>query len=46
MDAGQAQPDIVRLKRMTPIYQANSQYLADLVVRQYFGLEICWNRRL
>ena len=27
------------MKRITPIYQAVSQYLGNLILRQYFGLE-------
>jgi sigma-B regulation protein RsbU (phosphoserine phosphatase) len=39
MDAEHVKLDIVRLKAMTPIYQAVSQYLGNLVLWQYFGLE-------
>jgi sigma-B regulation protein RsbU (phosphoserine phosphatase) len=39
MDALHAENDIGLLERMTPINQATSQYLGDLVLRQYLGLE-------
>ena len=39
MDTEYAKLEIARLKAMAPIYQAVSQYLGDLVLRQYFGLE-------
>jgi len=37
-DAAHFKSDIVRLRKMTPIYQAASHYLGNLVIRQYFGL--------
>jgi sigma-B regulation protein RsbU (phosphoserine phosphatase) len=38
MDAARSKIDIVRLRKMTPVYQAASQYLGNLVIKQYFGL--------
>jgi sigma-B regulation protein RsbU (phosphoserine phosphatase) len=39
VDADDGKLDIDRLKRMTPIYEAISLYLGNLILRQYFGLE-------
>ena len=39
VDADYLKAAILRLKRMTPIYQAVSQYLGNLILRQYLGLE-------
>ncbi|MFO8084672.1 MAG: SpoIIE family protein phosphatase [Desulfobacterales bacterium] len=36
---GLIQADLVHLKMMLPMYAASSQYLGNLVVRQYLGLE-------
>ena len=38
MDAARSKMDIVSLRKMTPVYQAASQYLGNLVIRQYFGM--------
>ena len=38
VDADDGNLDIDRLKRMTPIYEAISLYLGNLILRQYFGL--------
>jgi phosphoserine phosphatase RsbU/P len=38
-DAADVESKIFRLKRMTPVYQAASQYLGNLILRQYFGLK-------
>lgn len=39
VDAAEGKSDILRLQRMTPIYQAVSQYLGNLILRQYLGLK-------
>lgn len=39
VDAAYAESNIVRLKRLAPMYQAVSQYLGKLILRQYIGLE-------